>query len=34
VSQPVWFPGTIEETNLGRFMAAEHVPGEFDLLLE
>lgn len=34
MTDAVWFPGPIEETNLGRFMAAEHVPGAFDLLLE
>src|SRR5690349_22454038 len=34
VTEAVWFPGAIEETNLGRFMAAENVPGEFDLLYE
>ena len=30
----VWYPGPIEDTNLGRFMAAENVPGEFQLLYE
>ena len=34
MTKPVWFPGPIEETNLGRFMAAENVPTEFDLLYE
>ncbi len=34
MTEPAWFPGPVEDTNLGRFMAAEHVPGEFDLLLE
>jgi acetyl-CoA synthetase len=30
----VWFPGDVAATNIGRFMAAEQVPNEFDLLLE
>jgi acetyl-CoA synthetase len=34
MSEPVWFPGPIDETNIGRFMAAENVPNEFDLLYE
>ncbi|MEY2472311.1 MAG: acetyl-CoA synthetase [Actinomycetota bacterium] len=34
MSEAVWFPGPIEETNIGRFMAAENVPNEFDLLYE
>jgi acetyl-CoA synthetase len=39
MSEAVWFPGPIEETNLGRFMAAHnlglrHVPDEFEQLYE
>jgi acetyl-CoA synthetase len=30
----VWFPGDPAATNIGRFMAAENVPGEWDLLYE
>jgi acetyl-CoA synthetase len=30
----VWFPKDPADTNLGRFMAAENVPNEFDLLYE
>lgn len=32
-TQPVWFPGNVEDTNLGRFMAAEQCD-DFALLLE
>ncbi len=34
MSEAVWFPGDVAATNIGRFMAAEQVPHEFDLLLE
>ncbi|HVT76563.1 MAG TPA: AMP-binding protein [Acidimicrobiales bacterium] len=34
MSRVVWEPCDPEDTNLGRFMEAEHVPGEFDLLYE
>lgn len=32
-TQPVWFPSNVEDTNLGRFMAAEQCD-DFTLLLE